>query len=250
LRPHEDVSTEYSERTTPPEQDLNENGVTTGEGRRSLKRASSVLLPAELAELIFPTFQRRAFDADGRKIEAFCEQSRVNIKGEESENEIPPAVPPKTPPKKSAPTLHVSPLKPRPTKGPAWDKELPQISVAGTPQLPPDESANNRGESKHFRDGSGDSVMDRGRPMKRSRSQTRKGIMGSVDGSAIDLTCDMLPKGYHPHNVSSNLSREETRKLERQARSQAGRFEVLHLKDVKALSQVCACAVADDSRNC
>jgi hypothetical protein len=247
LGQYEDVSMEYYETATLPQQDLNEKGLTTGELRKSLKRASSVLLPAELNDLVFPSLQRKAFDADGRKIEATCGQPHAKVSREESENEIPPAVPPKTP-KKPASSLHVSPLKLRAAKGPACDKALPQIGTAKTPPLTAVDPPNGEGESRHVRDGSGDSVMDRGRPMKRSRSTSRKGFMGSGSGSSVDLTCEILPKGWLAHSVFANLSREEIRKLENQARTQAGRFEVLHYQDVKALSQVCTCSVADDSR--
>jgi hypothetical protein len=239
---------EYYETTSLPQEDLNEKGLATDDQRKSLKRASSVLLPAELNDLIFPRHQRRAFDADGKKIKTTCGQPDGKVSREESENEIPPAVPPKTPPKKPASNLRVSPLKLRPAKGPACDKALPQIGTAETPSLTAIDPPNCQGESRHVRDGSGDSVMDRGRPMKRSRSHSRKGFMGSASGSSVDLTCEILPKGWLAHSVFANLSREEIRKLENQARTQAGRFEVLHYKDVKALSQVCTCPVEDASR--
>jgi hypothetical protein len=229
--------------------DRNEQALETGEHRWSLKRASSVVLPAELAAIAFPKLQHRAFDADGRKIEAPCGQSCANVSREESETEIPPAVPPKPPPKKPTPGLHISPLKLRPTKGPACDKELPQIVAVESPPLTTVDSIIGQGESKHVRDGSGDSMIDRGRPMKRSLSQSGRGFMGSANGSSVDLTNDILPKGWSANSVSANLSRQEIRKLENQARSQVGRFEVLHRKDVKALSQVFTYAVAGGSRN-
>ena len=249
LRPREDVIRENSEVISPPQQELNEEALPSGDRRKSMKRASSVLLPAELIDFVFPRLQRRAFDADGRKIEVRPGQSHPDVSKGESESEIRPAVPPKTPPKQLAPTLQVSPLKLRPTKAAACDKALPQIGGGGTPPLPPDESPKGQGESKHVRDGSGDSVIDRGRPQKRTRSQVRKGIMGSRDGSSVDLTSDVLPRGWLADSVSVNLSGDEIRKLEHQARSQTGRFEVLHLKDVKALSQVCSYLVSDDSSN-
>ena len=226
---------EYRETTSPPQHDLSEEALTTGEGRTSMKRASSVLLPAELNDLIFPKFQRREFDADGRKIEASTGQSHPTVPREDCENETPPAVPPKTPPKYPNPTLYVSPLKLRTTRAPACDKALPQIETVGSPT---DESAKFQGESKHVRDGSGDSVMDRGRPPTRTRSQTKRGIIGSREGSSVDLTSDTMPRGWPAAIVGSSLMKDEIRKLEHQSRIQAGRFEVLQLKDVKALSQV------------
>ena len=234
-RPPEDVSIGYCETTSPPQHDIDKGALTPGEGRRSLKRASSVLLPAELNDLVSPTLRHRAFDADRRDIEPSTGQSHPHVPREDSEHETRPAVPPKTPPKKPGSALHVSPLKLRATKPPACDKALPQI---GATESPTDESPKSQAESKHVRDGSGDSVMDRGRPQKRSRSHSRRGIMGSQDGSSIDPTGDVLPSGWPASSVSANLLREELRKLEHQSRTQAGRFEVLPLKDVKALSQV------------
>ena len=231
---------EYCETACPSLRDLNEEALTTGEGRRSMKRASSVLLPAELNDLIFPKLQRREFDANGKKIEVPTGKSRPTVPRDDCENETPPAVPPKTPTKYPNPTLYVSPLKLRTTRAPACDKALPQIEAAGSPT---DESAKFQGESKHVRDGSGDSVMDRGRPPTRSRSQAKRGIMGSREESSVDLTGDTLPRGWPAASVGSSLMRDEIRKLDQQSRIQAGRFEVLQLKDVKALSQVNAILV-------
>jgi hypothetical protein len=236
--PHQDVSTGYQERTSPSQRTPSEECVTRGDQRKSLKRASSVVLPAEWANMVFPRLECPAFDADGGKIDAQPEQPHADVSREESENEIPPAVPPKSSPRKPPPNLHVSPLKPRPTKGPAFDKALPQIEASDARPTTVVEPLNSQVESKHVRDASGDSVMDRGRPMKRSRSQSRKGFMGSGQGSSVDLANEILPKGWSVNSVLANISKEEVRKLEHQARSQVGRFEVFNLKDVKALSQV------------
>jgi hypothetical protein len=236
--PHQDVSPGYQERTSPSQRTAGEECVTRGEQRKSLKRASSVVLPAEWANMVFPRLECPAFDADGGKIDARPEQSHADVSGEESENEIPPAVPPKTPPRKPLPHLHVSPLKPRPAKGPACDKALPQIEASEASPTLVLEPLNSQVESKHVRDASGDSVMDRGRPMKRSRSQSRKGFLGSGQGSSVDLANEILPKGWSANSIFANIPKEEVRKLEHQARSQVGRFEVFNLKDVKALSQV------------
>ena len=238
LSEHEEVGMEDCETTSPSQQDLKEEALTNGERTKSLKRASSVLLPAELNDFVFSRLQREAFDADCRKVEEPCGQSHPNVSKEESKNEIPPAVPPKTLPKNQAPNLHVSPLKLRPTKGPACDKALPQIGPAETTLSPRSDSPKGQGKSNHVREGSGDSVMDRGRPSKRTRSPTKKGIMGSGNPSSDDLTCDILPKGLPANTASTSLSREDLRRLGHQARSQATRFEVLQVKDVKALSQV------------
>jgi hypothetical protein len=238
LREHEDVDMEYYEATSPSRQDLKEEALTKGERIKSLKRASSVLLPAELNDFVFSRLQREAFDADCRKVEVPRGQSHPNVSKEESEDEIPPAVPPKTPPKHQAPNLHVSALKLYPTKGPACDKALPQIGPAETTPWPRSDSPKGQGQSNHVREGSGDSVMDRGRPPKRTRSPTKKGIMGSGNSSSDDLTGDNLPTGLPANTASTSLSREDLRRLGHQARSQAARFEVLQVKDVRALSQV------------
>lgn len=236
--PQEDASTGCQERTSASHRNPDEEGVTRGEERRSMKRASSVVLPAEWANVASPRLQRWAFDADSKNIEAAPGQPPADVSREESENDIPPAVPPKSPARKPVPNLHVSPLKPRPAKGPPRQKALPQIEASETAPAMAVEPLNSQGESKHVRDGSGDSVMDRGRPMKRSPSQSRKGFMGSGQGSSVDLTNEILPKGWSTNSVFTNFSREEIRKLEHQARCQVGRFEVFKLKDVKALSQV------------
>ena len=247
MKEHEDVGMEYYETTSPPQQDLEGEALTKEERTKSLKRASSVLLPAELNDFVLSRLQREEFDADCRKVEAPCGQSRSK---EKSGNEIPPAVPPKTLPKNEAPNLHVSPLKLRPTKGPACDKALPQIGPAETTLSPRSDSPKGQGQSNHVREGSGDSLIDRGRPWKRTRSPTKKGIMGSGNPSSDDLTCDILPKGLPANTASTSLSREDLRRLGHQARSQATRFEVLQVKDVKALSQVYICLVVDEKSNC
>jgi hypothetical protein len=226
---------------SPSQQDLKEETSTKRERTKSLKRASSVLLPAELGNLVFSGLQHIAFDTDGGK--------NPNISREESDNEIPPAVPPKTPPKTQAPNLHVPTSKPPPTKGPMFYKALPQVGPAEATSFLRSDSPNGQGQSNHVRGGSGDSVMDRGRPAKRTHSPTKKGIMGSGN-SSVDLTCDVLPKGLPANTASTNLSRDDLRRLEHQARSQAARFEVLQVKDVKALSQVCSCLVVDENSNC
>jgi hypothetical protein len=246
---YEDVSVEYYEATSPPQQDLKEEALTKRERTKSLKRASSVLLPAELNDLMFSRLQCEAFDADCRKVEVPCGQSHPSVSKEESENEIPPAVPPKTLPKNQAAILHVSPLKLHPTKGSACDKALPQIGPAGTTPSLRSDSPNCQGRPNHVREGSGDSVLDRGRPSKRTRSPTKKGIMGSGNLSSVDLACDILPRGLPVNTASTNLSREDLRRLRHQAKSQAARFEVLQVKDVKALSQVCTCLVVDKNIN-
>jgi len=248
LSEHEEVGMEYYETTSPSRQDLKEEALTNGERTKSLKRASSVLLPAELNDFVFSRLQREAFDADCRKVEASCGQSHPNVSKEESGNEVPPAVPPKTLPGDQAPNLHVSPLKLHPTNGPACDKALPQIGPVKTTPPPTSDFPKGQGLSNHVRKGSVDSVMDRGRPPTRTRSPTKKGIMGSGNPSSDDLTCDTLPKGLPANTASTSLSREELRRLGHQARSQAARFEVLQVKDVKALSQVCTCLVGDKNK--
>ena len=236
--------------TSPSQQDLKEEASTKGERTKSLKRASSVLLPAELNNLVFSRLQHIAFDTDGGKDKAPCGRSHPNISREESETEIPPAVPPKPPPKTQAPNSHVPALKPHPTKGPTCRNALPQIGHAEATPLPRSDSPNGQGQSNHVRGGSGDSVMDRGRPAKRTRSPTKKGIMGLGNSSSVDLACDVLPKGLPANTAPTNLSRDDLRRLEHQARSQAARFGVLQVKDVKALSQVCAWLVVDRKSNC
>src|SRR2546423_9377590 len=163
LRTHESVSMEHYEIADVLLQDIKEEIATTGDCRKSLKRASSLLLPAEL-DLILPTYERRSFDADGRNIEVTSGPAPTNIFGEGSQTEIRPAVPPKTPPKMPTQPLHVSPLKLRPTKVSAFDKALPQIGPLTPPPWTTDESPRGQGELKHVRDYSGDSGIDRGRP--------------------------------------------------------------------------------------
>lgn len=240
---------EHYEMASPSQQDLKEEASTKRERTKSLKRASSVLLPAELDNLVFSGLQHIAFDTDGGKNKVPCGQSHPNFSREESDNEIPPAVPPKTPPKTQAPNLHVPTSKLRPTKGPMYYKALPQVGPAEATSLLRSDSPNGQGQSNHVRGGSGDSVVDRGRPAKRTHSPTKKGIMGSGN-SSVDLTCDVLPKGLPANTASTNLSRDDLRRLEHQARSQAARFGVLQVKDVKALSQVCTCLVVNENSNC
>ena len=110
---HEDVNAGYQERTYPSQQSPGDEGVAEGEQRKSVKRASSVVLPAEWATMAFP-LQHPAFNAGGGMMESPAEQSHLDLSDEESEHDdVPPAVPPKAPARKLVPFLHVSPLKPR-----------------------------------------------------------------------------------------------------------------------------------------
>jgi hypothetical protein len=93
----------------------------------------------------------------------------------------------------------------------------------------------------HQRSGSDVSVMERGRPKKRSdgspvkASTSRHGRNPSAEQKAAFVT---LPSGTRATEASTKLEMNEIEVLRKQAIGQAAKFEVLCAKDVDSLSRV------------
>ncbi len=218
---------------SPTRLEVDEATDTTGEGRRSLKRASSVVLPAELAGISFLSLRQ---DEPQPKPDSDIKAQRANVVKLEQERDFRPPVPPKTSPVKTSPGTKTPPLRLQTTPDPSYKTMSPKDMAAKLGSSPPYESQSSGVESGHSREDSGDSIMDRGRPTKRNRSQTN--ITNPEGLSPDDLNGSTLPAGISAKTAREKLPWQEIRKLEHQANLQAERFELLPLKDVKALSQV------------
>ena len=93
----------------------------------------------------------------------------------------------------------------------------------------------------HCRGESETSVMDRGRPMKRTDgSLIKRKSIKPVEATVEELKdFETLPLGYRPlEEASSSLPCTEIENLREQAVEQASRFKVLSSKDVENLSRV------------
>ena len=207
----------------------------TWEGRRSLKRASSVVLPAELAGISFLSLRP---DEPQSKPEPDTKVPQPDAVKKEAEKDFRPPVPPKTSPIKSISGTKTPPLRLLTTPDPSYKTMSPKDIAAKLGTSQGQEPQTSTVEPGHSREDSGDSIMDRGRPTKRNRSQV-KGDVTSPDGiSPDDSGGSTLPTGMSAKNARGKLPLQEIRKLEHQANLQAERFGILQLKDVKALSQV------------
>ncbi|KAM3075153.1 hypothetical protein ACMFMG_007393 [Clarireedia jacksonii] len=93
----------------------------------------------------------------------------------------------------------------------------------------------------HRRGGSesGTSIMDRGRPKKRTDGSPIKSIPSKkvAPTSEEQLAFDYLPQGVRPTQASTKLTVQEMETLRRQALGQVTQFEVLNPRDVDALSR-------------
>lgn len=91
-----------------------------------------------------------------------------------------------------------------------------------------------RGESE-----SGTSIIDRGRPKKRTDGSPIKRVPSKKASptSEEQLAFDYLPQGVRPNQASSKLTIQEMETLRHQALGQVTRFEVLNSRDVDALSR-------------
>ncbi|KAF3760808.1 hypothetical protein M406DRAFT_334427 [Cryphonectria parasitica EP155] len=80
------------------------------------------------------------------------------------------------------------------------------------------------------------SIMDRGRPKKKSENGPRGGS-SKKSKSAERLAFERLPKGWKVPDAMQMLDASETTALNRQALQQAERFEMLRKSDVDSLSR-------------
>ncbi|PGH23528.1 hypothetical protein AJ80_02482 [Polytolypa hystricis UAMH7299] len=101
----------------------------------------------------------------------------------------------------------------------------------GLAQAPVFTSEVTRKPKGHHRDPSQDSVMNRGRPVKKSLA------IEDPSRNHIDDAYSSLPSGLAPEKASEVLSYSEVTRLQDQARKQAQKFEVLKYGEVKSLSR-------------
>jgi hypothetical protein len=80
------------------------------------------------------------------------------------------------------------------------------------------------------------SIMDRGRPRKRSDGLKRSASKTSK--SAERRAFETLPKGWKVTDAAQMLEQAERAALHKQAMQQAARFEVMRKEDVDSLSRV------------
>ncbi|KAK1970091.1 hypothetical protein LY78DRAFT_570657 [Colletotrichum sublineola] len=107
----------------------------------------------------------------------------------------------------------------------------PETSYAFRPYL----NTHKRGQSE-----SG-SIMDRGRPRKRSDVRNNNGPLkrscSTRNKSAERRAFEELPTGWRADEAASHMEQDELAALQTQAFGQASRFEVLRKEDVEALSK-------------
>lgn len=133
-------------------------------------------------------------------------------------------------------------ITPTPVSAPLMESrtESPQLSDGRyTPPIASNESV----RGGHRRGGSESSVMmDRGRPRKRRDPRTTNGQIiqrpESKRGQSTEKTAfEQLPVGVKHTDALKELRQPELTLLQRQAYEQVGRFEVLRIEDVEALSK-------------
>ncbi|KAK0377431.1 hypothetical protein CLIM01_05202 [Colletotrichum limetticola] len=86
------------------------------------------------------------------------------------------------------------------------------------------------------------SIMDRGRPRKRSESRNNNGLIpkrscSTRNKSAERRAFEELPSGFRAGEAPSHIEQDELAALQKQAFGQASRFEVLRKEDVELLSR-------------
>ncbi|KAL2758071.1 hypothetical protein ACRALDRAFT_2025732 [Sodiomyces alcalophilus JCM 7366] len=85
------------------------------------------------------------------------------------------------------------------------------------------------------------SIMERGRPRKRSNAH-RNGSLGGAEEMKRTKSIDRkvhkaIPTGYRASDAANRMASSELEALQKQAYSQASRFEILRAEDVEALSR-------------
>ncbi|KAL0942565.1 uncharacterized protein CTRU02_200451 [Colletotrichum truncatum] len=128
-----------------------------------------------------------------------------------------------------------------------WDNSTP---TATTPNLSkdsstsPDADGGQRPYLHGHRRGQSESgsIMDRGRPRKRSDARNNNGPMlkrscSTQNKSAERRAFEELPTGWKVSEASKHIEQDELMALQMQAFGQASRFEVLRKEDVELLSR-------------
>lgn len=124
------------------------------------------------------------------------------------------------------------------TPAPVVEEPAPQsASQPAAPSKPHPTS------SSHHRRGASESIMDRGRPRKRTSSRNKNGSeprqsVPVPEETIAQTTFDKLPSGSRPEHAAANMTTSQAASLQRQALRQAMQFEVLSAGDVEALSKV------------
>ena len=187
--------------------------------------------------------------------------------------EVPPKVPPKLPslerkgslaPKLSAKSTRTQILAPATstpsaiTPNSALDARqspnVPHSALTSSPPsaLSPQSAVERRGSPKpearrdgttsHNRNMSDTSILDRGRPIKRSIKRQRSRTCSEVNNTDVVVADSWkLPTGMRATDASLKLDDIEKENLRKQAFDQAEKFEVLNKRDVTSLSRVSYC---------
>lgn len=94
--------------------------------------------------------------------------------------------------------------------------------------------------STHNRNLSESSVMDRGRPVRRSSKRSRSRTASETNNSDEPAPDNwQLPKGMRVADASRRMGKAEKATLYKQASAQADKFEVMNKRDVASMSRVC-----------
>jgi len=93
--------------------------------------------------------------------------------------------------------------------------------------------------NSHSRNASDTSIIDRGRPIRRSSKRQRSRTCSEANNpDSIVPDTWKLPKGIRPVDASVRLNEADKEHLHKQAFDQAEKFEVLTKKDVASMSRV------------
>lgn len=172
-------------------------------------------------------------------------------------------------PRSAATTILTASTLPTPLSAPAehrasprpWEKPSTVAAVSASEGTTPEPSVTPKAEisdpmqsvvfgHRRHQSESG-SIMERGRPRKRSESTgaaTLKRTGSKSSKSSERLAFEQLPRGWKASDAVNMLSPPEVASLQKQALQQAARFEVLRKEDVESLSRVCtvsACVFID-----
>ncbi|KAL2168228.1 hypothetical protein VTG60DRAFT_235 [Thermothelomyces hinnuleus] len=166
-----------------------------------------------------------------------------------------------TTPRSAATTFMTASTLPTPVSAPAESRESPrpwekptthpptgtQKAVtpepsSATPKVESSDPLHNQAHGHRRHQSESGSIMDRGRPRKRSEAGAALGTGSKRSGSKRSKSTERqaferLPKGWKADDAVNVLSPPEVATLQRQALQQAARFEVLRKEDVDSLSR-------------
>ncbi|KAJ2901215.1 hypothetical protein MKZ38_002121 [Zalerion maritima] len=251
--------------TASPTQEEHDVKIVPTSAKKADSQQNHPLSPKMLAPLVIPTQTSAALKRQGsinriRSGSTPMESSRSRL------DESPGPRAPFTPPSASAGpksaitasmTIMTASTIPTPISAPAENRTSPKPWERGTSTTgtnTPDALATPRAETEprsappvsfngHRRQGSETgSIMDRGRPRKRSDSSNNNGPLLKRSGSKRSRSAErrafeQLPKGWKGTEAINMLSPTEVTAIHKQALGQASRFEVLRKDDVDNLSR-------------